>query len=90
MTQQNAAMVEESNASSATLSHQAQALRDLVAQFNIGPCALAAPAPAPARKIRTEGASALAPVVRPGTPAARTVAAVSGNVALKADSWEEF
>ena len=72
-TQQNAAMVEETNAASATLVTQADRLRTLIERFSLGQ---------PARR----------PQATHATPQ-RTVQSrprVSGNTALKAESWEEF
>lgn len=96
MTQQNAAMVEESNASSATLAQQTHALRDLISQFRIEGGVSAAPsrsyAPAPAAKRPPVPASTHeAPrAVKRAASAAPAAPAIQGNTALKSDSWEEF
>ncbi|TCM55738.1 methyl-accepting chemotaxis protein [Rhizobium sp. PP-F2F-G48] len=82
VTQQNAAMVEESNAASATLASEAQRLRELIAQFQLGgaPRQSAAMAASPAHR----------PVASPAKRLAGKVAkAFSGNAAVK-ESWEEF
>ena len=72
-TQQNAAMVEETNAASATLVTQADRLRTLIDRFSLGQ---------PARQTHRQVHAAQRPAMsRPR---------VSGNTALKADSWEEF
>ncbi|MFN6981523.1 MAG: methyl-accepting chemotaxis protein [Brevundimonas sp.] len=84
MTQQNAAMVEQSTAASHSLSHEADSLNAAVARFRVGPPP-AASAPAP---------------IRPAASPARTVAALKtvgrGGAALApvsepdADGWESF
>ncbi|TRB03342.1 HAMP domain-containing protein [Agrobacterium tumefaciens] len=83
VTQQNAAMVEESNAASATLAGEAGRLRDLISQFQFGE-AMRRPAPV------TEASPSNRPVA---SPARRIVGAVakafSGNAAVK-QTWEEF
>jgi methyl-accepting chemotaxis protein len=91
MTQQNAAMVEESNASSATLAQQTHALRDLISQFRTEGGVNAAPshshAPAPAAKRSAPASTQEAPRA---VKRAASSPAVQGNTALKSDSWEEF
>ena len=72
-TQQNAAMVEETNAASATLVTQADRLRTLIERFSLGQ---------PARQ--PQAAHAMPQRTVPSRPR------VSGNTALKAESWEEF
>ena len=83
VTQQNAAMVEESTAASATLAGEAGRLRELIGQFQLGGAL---------RQV----ASAMAagsnhrPVASPARRMAGQVAqAFSGNAAIK-ESWEEF
>lgn len=90
MTQQNAAMVEQSTAATRSLSGEAQRLAELVAQFRVsavGPeglgasAALARPAPAPApatRQTRPPAAPARKPASAPPAP-------VIGNLARKAE-----
>jgi methyl-accepting chemotaxis protein len=80
-TQQNAAMVEETTAASATLADETTKLRELISRFRIneqagrrndsarGPRAASAPAPKPAAQPRPR---------------------VEGNLAVKNDEWEEF
>jgi methyl-accepting chemotaxis protein len=88
MTQQNAAMVEQSTAATRSLSTEAQRLGELVAQFRVSASAhtLPASAPAPAAPPRTQ------PAYRPAP------ASVTGNLAIKPqpsslpneDDWSEF
>jgi methyl-accepting chemotaxis protein len=87
VTQQNAAMVEENNATSALLAQESAKLQELIGQFRLQRSVVAARAAQPARTA--------APAQRPAAPAARPAArqapAVSGNLALKSgDTWEEF
>ncbi|HEX7872494.1 MAG TPA: HAMP domain-containing methyl-accepting chemotaxis protein [Sphingobium sp.] len=85
MTQQNAAMVEESTAAARSLAGEADELAALVARFQL-------------RSGRTTSARAAAPVMtapsRPvHAPAPRAVPQVSGNLALSVDAdedWTEF
>jgi methyl-accepting chemotaxis protein len=80
VTQQNAAMVEESTAASQSLAQEADGLATLIGRFRVGDAAAAAPVRnQPSRK----------PAARPGRPL------VQGNTALKraepdSESWEEF
>jgi methyl-accepting chemotaxis protein-1 (serine sensor receptor) len=90
-TQQNAAMVEESTAAAASLSQESAKLRDLVAQFKLDQ------AQAQTRALR-QTAAVMANPVRAATPSKAPVPqaksasrpVVQGNLAHKADSWEEF
>ncbi|MCA1405775.1 HAMP domain-containing protein [Ensifer sp. IC3342] len=83
-TQQNAAMVEQSNAASNTLAAEAIRLRKLVGQFKLeGAAAVHAPSAWVARGTDTAVAS---PARKLGRKVASTF---SGNAALKSD-WEEF
>ena len=106
MTQQNAALVEESSAAAAALHEQAQRLAQVVAVFNVGNGAVAAPrsparvappavAPAP---VKTPAATpARAPQAKP-TPtkaaakvSAPQIAPAKTPAALDADGeWESF
>jgi methyl-accepting chemotaxis protein len=86
-TQQNAAMVEQSTAASATLAQEAAKLRDLIAQFKLRNAAAA-----PVAALR-QAARAMAEPVRPAVaarhaPAPKKVASAGGAAA--SDSWEEF
>ncbi len=97
MTQQNAALVEESAAAAASLRDQAQRLAEVVAVFNVGHAKASAPRPsapkavaAPSRSART-AAPAAAPRTLPA-PAPRA-AAQPAPVATRATSegdWESF
>ena len=86
VTQQNAALVEESAAATRAMHEQAQALAGLVEVFRVQAKAQAAPKPAlpPAR--RTAPAAAPAPAARP----ARKPAAVRKTPATVEADWEEF
>ena len=79
-TQQNAAMVEETNAACQELRAQGSRLNKVIAHFHVagGATAAAAPAPQPAAPAKTKA--------RPAIPA------VAGNTALAVDpgDWEEF
>jgi methyl-accepting chemotaxis protein len=83
-TQQNAAMVEQSNAASNTLANEAVRLRELVSQFRLE----GASAPHSARAARGNEAAVASPARALGR---RVASAFSGNAALdtKAD-WQEF
>lgn len=79
MTQQNAAMVEESTAASRSLADEAKSLLGLVSQFRAGSERAAVPVLAGARR----------------QPAAAAMPVVSGNLAIKEpvvadDDWNEF
>ncbi|MBZ5763791.1 methyl-accepting chemotaxis protein [Rhizobium sp. VS19-DR104.2] len=87
VTQQNAAMVEETNAASATLAADAVNLRDVISQFNLGGNAVRASNVSALR----ETASAMAkpshvPQRQVPVPARKMVA----NTGRAAESWEEF
>ncbi|MCA1490859.1 PAS domain-containing methyl-accepting chemotaxis protein [Ensifer sp. NBAIM29] len=84
-TQQNAAMVEESTAAAHSLAKEAEALFDLLGQFNVGvSTALRQTRPA-------EATPASKPVTSPARVMATKVAAVfHGNAAVTADGWESF
>ncbi|MET0747163.1 MAG: methyl-accepting chemotaxis protein, partial [Rhizobium sp.] len=86
VTQQNAAMVEETNAAGSTLATEAGNLRELIAQFNLG-----------GGNARTSHVSALrqtasamaAPSYAPQRQAAQPARKMVANGGSK-DSWEEF
>ncbi|MBY3558272.1 methyl-accepting chemotaxis protein [Rhizobium laguerreae] len=84
-TQQNAAMVEESTAAAHSLAREADALFQLLGQFNIGRGVAS-------RQIRPAIATAASkPVVSTArTRAANVTAAFHGNAAVAASEWEEF
>lgn len=85
MTQQNAAMVEETTAAARSLASEAQGLRQLVSRFKLNRKAVQSEMPHSA----TTAALAKSPVAA----AARSSSPVStGNLALSldADDWSEF
>ncbi|MHA7968119.1 methyl-accepting chemotaxis protein [Rhizobium sp. CAU 1783] len=91
-TQQNAAMVEESNAASAALASEAAKLRELISQFTINGVA-STQAAALRQTARTMARpSQPAPVSRPVQPTRVSAPAMrsQGNAAVAADNWEEF
>jgi methyl-accepting chemotaxis protein len=88
MTQQNAAMVEESAAAARSLAQQANTLSASVGAFRIGDNVRqftqhAAPAPSPAP------AAVYTPAPRQAPVAARAPVAY-GNLAVASDDWDEF
>ncbi|HEY8616945.1 methyl-accepting chemotaxis protein [Phenylobacterium sp.] len=92
VTQQNAAMVEQSTAASHSVAQEAEELTRLIGRFRLGQDAAAGKAPAPAR--RTSGS---APAQAPRA-ALKTVSTHAGGggalrkseAAAGVDSWEEF
>ncbi len=86
VTQQNAAMVEESTAATNRLADEASNLSRLIARFNLGTGGPAASAYSAPRATRDSGPAA--------SPARKLVgkvaAAFHGNAALAHDNWEEF
>ncbi len=83
VTQQNAAMVEETSAAGATLANESGKLRELISQFQLGGALR-----------RTASVMAASPAHRSTIIPARKLAgkvakALSGNAAVK-ESWEEF
>jgi len=88
MTQQNAAMVEQSNAATQSLSREAERLTSLMGQFDVGRERRAAPsAPKPPVPLRPAAPTAK-PVVAPVRTARR--AASGGAVAVARNDWSEF
>ncbi len=89
-TQQNAAMVEQSNAASSELAAEAGKLRELISQFTIDGSATAqsgalrATAQTMARAVQAEAPRSAA------ASTARPLPRSQGNVAVAQDSWEEF
>jgi PAS domain S-box-containing protein len=83
VTQQNAAMVEESNAASATLANETERLRQFIARFNLGQhySGSIGQGSAPARHTASSAHNER-------RPAARSLSS-HGNAALKED-WQEF
>jgi len=91
VTQQNAAMVEETTAASMALRNESDTLRGLVAKFQVsGASTPVAALRAPAASMHSSYTpQAAAPRVPVYAPAPRKVAA-AGGAAAGADSWEEF
>jgi methyl-accepting chemotaxis protein len=87
MTQQNAALVEESAAATRAMHEQAQALAGLVELFRVQ--ATSRPAPAPKPALPPARRAAPAPATRPAAKPARTAAARKTPATVEAD-WEEF
>ncbi len=85
VTQQNAAMVEQTTAATHSLKGQTAELVSLISTFQVGSSRAAAPAPAPAPSRQ----ASVAPAARPGG-GARPVARSSAATAVKRDEWEEF
>ncbi|MBX4925911.1 methyl-accepting chemotaxis protein [Rhizobium binae] len=83
-TQQNAAMVEESTAAAHSLAREAEALFQLLGQFNIGGTASRRQRPAVATGASRPAASA------PRAMIAKVGAAFHGNAAVAGGDWEEF
>jgi len=86
-TQQNAAMVEQSNAASSELATEAAKLRELISQFRIDGAASAQSAALHAT------ARTMAEVSRPSHPAANSIhpqRRSQGNAAVAQENWEEF
>jgi methyl-accepting chemotaxis protein len=102
MTQQNAALVEESAAAAESLKHQSRQLADAVAAFNLGPAAMAAtsthkpmhklPTAAPrvaAKAVINSARSAARPVPTTRSSAAPASAAAAATPASKAAAKTE-
>ncbi|WP_304622802.1 methyl-accepting chemotaxis protein [Roseateles cellulosilyticus] len=94
VTQQNAALVEESAAAADSLKHQAAALAEAVRVFKLAdqravapaaPVAVVAPEPAPAAAPRSAARAA-----RPARASAPLVSPVGGLALAGADHWESF
>ena len=83
VTQQNAAMVEQSTAASHSLAHDTEALAQLTGRFQLGQAPAPAPTARPARRA-AQPARAVAPKAARGGAAVKRVADVSP------DGWEEF
>jgi methyl-accepting chemotaxis protein len=84
VTQQNAAMVEESTAASHALASEAEDLGRLVGQFRIGELAPHIPS-APAKRAHAAPARAV-----PKPPAGKFVAVPRQAAAASAGDWDEF
>ncbi|MBW6423325.1 HAMP domain-containing protein [Rhizobium sp. XQZ8] len=94
VTQQNAAMVEETTAASTVLSTEAETLKSLVARFQVSSHASSSSHSAPqalrqmAQTMRAPQASQPAP--RAAKPAPRVSYATQGSAAVASDDWQEF
>ncbi len=88
-TQQNAAMVEQSNAASSELAAEAGKLRELISQFTIDGSATAQSS-ALRSTARTMASAVQAEAPRPAVSAAQPAMRSQGNAAVAQDSWEEF
>ncbi|KGF69838.1 chemotaxis protein [Hoeflea sp. BAL378] len=88
-TQQNAAMVEQSNAASAELAAEAGKLRELISQFTIDGAATAQSA-ALRSTARTMAAAPQQAAQQASAGRARPQLRSQGNAAVAQDSWEEF
>jgi methyl-accepting chemotaxis protein len=87
VTQQNAAMVEESTAASHSLAREAEQLAGLIARFNVGGARPAGrPAPAAAPSYRAPAA----PVAQMKTVGGRGQSAAPAAASADPDGWEEF
>jgi methyl-accepting chemotaxis protein len=85
VTQQNAAMVEESNAASASLAMESARLSDMIARFK-----LSQGWQQPSLSATPRAASPAIATSRTPTPVRRATPISHGNTALKADEWTEF
>jgi methyl-accepting chemotaxis protein len=96
VTQQNAAMVEETTAASMVLNEEARTLQDIVKRFAISngyqvQQQASAPAPAPRTPPRQPAAAAERPAPAPRRAPAAPVLRSQGSAAVAADAnWEEF
>ena len=92
VTQQNAAMVEETNAASATLANEAGRLRELISQFQLGGQRPQQTMTARKPTGLTVASNQHKPVVSPVRRMANSVAKAfgGGQAANATDSWEEF
>ncbi len=94
VTQQNAAMVEETTAASTVLSTEAETLNSLVARFQVSAHAAGTGRAAPqalrqmAQTMRAPQASQPAP--RAAKPAPRASFVSQGSAAIATDDWQEF
>jgi methyl-accepting chemotaxis protein len=82
-TQQNAAMVEEATAASASLASEADRLRQLISQFQLGTSE-------GAKRPMAASSSAHTPVASPARRMMNKVAGALGMTPGKAESWGEF
>ncbi len=85
VTQQNAAMVEQSTAASHSLMAEASELAQMLGEFKIGQIAQAAPG-----KIQARYSPAKPPVAKPPLKQRRPVLAAAVGAAQAAETWAEF
>jgi methyl-accepting chemotaxis protein len=90
VTQQNAAMVEETTAASRMLADQAEELFNLVQRFKLSESASRAFKAAGGRSAPASSHAPSAPSPAQAAAPTRTAHRVSGNTALADDDWEEF
>ena len=95
MTQQNAAMVEETTAAARSMAGEAERLSDIVSRFNVGhaaarsmPQASISYQPAPARPAPKAFPSAVAQA--PQIMRTARIPMVQGNLAVANEEWDEF
>ena len=86
-TQQNAAMVEQSTAASHSLTHEAQTLEQLVAQYDIG---VVAAAPIKARAPAPSKSSAPAAAASKASPRAFSTRGATALKPSTEEDWQEF
>ncbi|QRF54650.1 PAS domain-containing protein (plasmid) [Rhizobium rosettiformans] len=89
VTQQNAAMVEESNAASATLANETQRLRQFIARFTLGRHYTAQKTSSSSPHSPARAPAPTAPTIE-SRPASGRSAAMYGNAALKQEEWQQF
>ena len=94
VTQQNAAMVEETTAASVTLNEEAQTLQQLVMRFRVSGAGQSASLRSTAQQMRAPAATYRQPSApsyrQAAAPAPRRAAQSHGSAAVAQDSWEEF
>jgi methyl-accepting chemotaxis protein len=92
VTQQNAAMVEQTNAASAALAEEAARLRELISQFQLAGTRASQEAPRRKPAALAVAAGALhKPAISPVRKMANTVAAAFGaKTSAGAGHWEDF
>jgi methyl-accepting chemotaxis protein len=91
MTQQNAALVEESSAAATAMHDQAQRLSQVVAVFNVGAAAAKTAAPAPQSARATTAANKRGPALPPRLAPAAVMRTPVARPAAKAEGeWESF
>ncbi|MET3774523.1 methyl-accepting chemotaxis protein [Rhizobium alvei] len=89
VTQQNAAMVEETNAAGVTLAGETDKLRTLIDHFSLGNRSAAPARHAPARPVPAGRQASSTPVASPARQLQKRAASAM-NARPASDSWEEF